>query len=148
MDDIEQTPKGISQFIVERVNAHWKQHLQPLLISKVAPELQLRGINYRSILEPGTTLKQFVSTVPDVKIVVHPLHKAKIGIVPKESSFTYEIEPTVTPASKGTTPKRPRKLSQRFIVQQFLTALSKLPEEDLKSISIPVHILAKLMEEK
>jgi len=37
---------------------------------------------------------------------------------------------------------------QRYIVMQFLNLLSKLPEEDLKSVNIPVHVLAKLVEDE
>ena len=103
----------------------------------------------KKVLSEGTTLRQFVATLDDLRIVVHPIQKAKIGVVPKDSPFTFEVEPTVKPtASTDERPRRIRQPNQRFVVMQFLAALSRLPPEDVKEVNIPVHVLARLMEDK
>jgi hypothetical protein len=148
--DIEPTPEGIAKFLIGRTNEHWGKNKEPYLLSYVTPELQALGINYKAILGPGTTLKQFAGTLADqLKIVVHPIHKAKVGLVPATSNFVFHAEPTVGPIHAEDRPKKkPRQPSQRFIVMQFLAALSRLSEEEIKSVNIPVSILARLMEEK
>jgi hypothetical protein len=146
---VEATPEGIGEFIVMRARELWQEKKSPLLLSKIDPELKLHGINYKDILPQGTSLRQFVSTLDNkLRIVVHPIHKAKIGVVPHDSTFVFEAEPTVKPGPAIERQKKIRQPNQRFIVMQFLTALSRLNEEERNSVVIPVQILARLMEEK
>ena|SRR5690348_12121290 len=147
-EKVEPTPEGIANYIRKRTHEEWEQKSSALFLSNVSPELLLRGVNYKEVLPKGTTLKQFVSTLDDLRIVGHPLQKSKIGVVPKESPFTFEIEPTVGPSASNQKPKKSRQPNQRFIVSQFLAALSRLSEEEIKQVTIPVHILARLMEDK
>jgi hypothetical protein len=83
-----------------------------------------------------------------LRIVVHPTQKAKIGIVPNESAFVFDAEPTVAMISRNQRSKKPRQISQRYVVMQFLAALSRLSEENQKSVNISTHVLARLMEQK
>jgi hypothetical protein len=148
---IEPTREGIAKFLVDRTTEQWEKNKEPYLLSDVVPELQARGINnYRDILGPGVTLKVFAGTLADqLKIVTHPIHKSRVGLVPPTSDFVFHAEPTVGPVhAKEQTKKKPRQPSQRFIVMQFLAALSRLSEEEIKSVNIPVNVLARLMEEK
>ena len=147
-EKVEPTPEGIANYIRKRTHEVWEQQSSALFLSNISPELLLRGVNYKEVLPKGTTLKQFVSTLDDLRIVAHPLQKAKVGVVPKESPFTFKIEPTVGPSASSETPKKSRQLNQRVIVSQFLAALSRLSEEEIKQVTIPVHILARLMEDK
>jgi hypothetical protein len=50
--------------------------------------------------------------------------------------------------SRNQRSKKPRQISQRYVVMQFLAALSRLSEEDQKSVNISTHVLARLMEQK
>jgi hypothetical protein len=149
-NDIELTREGIADFILKLAQRTWEDKRSPLLLSNISPELKLRGVNYKDVLSEGETLRQFVSTLyKSIRIVAHPFQKAKIGVVPNESNFAFEVEPTVEPKRQGgERPKKTRLPSQRYIVMQFLTALSRLTEEEQKSVNIPVHILARLMEDK
>jgi hypothetical protein len=144
--EIEATPDGIAKYIVERAQQTWDETKSPLLLSSISPELKLRGVNYKEVVQ-GMTLRQFVGTLENLRIVVHPLQKAKIGVVPNDSTFVFEVKPTVRPATTGERSKKVRQPNQRYIVMQFLAALSRLSEDERKSVSIPIHILARLMEE-
>ena len=148
--EVEATPDGIAAFIIRRAQQTWEEKQSPLLLSNISPELKVRGLNYKDVLPGGTTLRQFVATLDkDLRIVVHPVQKSKIGVVPNESTFVFEAEPTARPATAGTErPKKARQPNQRYIVMQFLSALSRLSENEQRSVSIPIHVLARLMEEK
>lgn len=142
-------PESLNEFIVRKTNEHWEKTKAPYLLSYVTTDLAPLGAHYRNIIGEGVTLKQYVSGIPSVRVVVHPLHKAKVGLVPANVQFSFEIEPSVRSSGLVTEPlKRPRMPPQRYIVMQFLNLLSKLPEEDLKSVNIPVHVLAKLVEDE
>jgi|ERR1035437_7337223 hypothetical protein len=147
-EKVEPTPDGIADYIRKRTHEVWEQKNTALLLSHISPELLLRGVNYKEVFPKGTTLKQFVSSLDDLRIVGHPVQKAKVGVVPKESPFAFEVESTVSPSPSDQQPKRSRQPNQRFIVSQFLAALSRLSEEEIKQVTIPVHILARLMEDK
>ena len=146
--DVDKTPEGIANYIIARAQQEWDERRYPLLLSRISPELTLQGVNYKEVLPTGLTLRQFVSTLDkNVRIVVHPTQRAKIGIVPNDSTFVFEAEPSVAPVNPERS-KKPRQLSQRYVVMQFLAALSRLSDEDQKSVNIPTHILARLMEKK
>jgi hypothetical protein len=144
-DDAQQQ---IADHIVQRTLETWERKKEPYLLSQISTELSPKGLNYKSVLGAGTTLKQFVSTLPGVRVVIHPIQKAKVGLVPADSGFSFEIEPGVgAGGGLDDRPRRARVPSRKYVVMQFLDALSKLPEEELKSVNIPVHILAKLIED-
>jgi hypothetical protein len=146
---VDAAPDAIAAYIINRAKKLWAEKKAPLLLSNISPELKLRGVNYKDVLPEGTTLRQFVATLSDLRVVTHPIQKPKIGVVPKDSTFTFDVEPTVK--SAGATderPKRFRQTSQRYVVMQFLTVLSRLNPEEIKDVNIPVHVLARLMEEK
>jgi hypothetical protein len=152
---VEATPEGLAKFIVTRTKEHWEKFKQPYLLAYIPAELQPREIKYKEILGPGKTLKQFAALLQDgslsdeLKVIIHPTQKAKVGLIPKTSNFVFEVEPTVGPGPKSQDrPKKPRQPSQRFIVLQFLAALSRLSDEDLKTVNIPVNVLAKLMGDR
>lgn len=149
--EVEPTPEGIGAYIVKRARETWDEKKGPLLLSNIDPELKKFGINYKEVLPPNTSLRQFASTlVNDLRIVIHPIHKAKIGVVPNESNFVFEAEPTVSlrASTESEHPKKNRRSNQRYVVMQFLAALATLSEDERKSVTIPVQVLARLMEEK
>jgi hypothetical protein len=148
MATMDETPEALNEFIIRRTNEHWEKTRAAYLLSNVSTDLIPYGVNYRNIIGVGTTLKQYVSGLPSVRVVIHPIQKAKVGLVPADSGFAFEIEPTVTGSGDSERPKRPRIPSQKHIVMQFLSLLSKLPAEELKSVIIPVHVLAKLVEDE
>jgi hypothetical protein len=148
MTTMNETPDELNAFIIRQTNEHWEKKKSPYLLSNISTDLIPYGVNYRNIIGEGTTLKQYVSGLPPVRVVVHPIQKAKVGLVPASSGFAFEMEPTVTGGSGSERPKRPRMPSQKHIVMQFLNLLSKLSAEELKSVTIPVHVLAKLVEDE
>lgn len=141
------TVDDIRKHVIAKTTEVWSTSQQPYLISHISPELRAKGIEYKDIIAPQT-LKQFLGTVGEVRIVQHPLHKPKIGLVPHGVAFEYEEDATVSRSTESTTPKRPRQPSSGYIVIQFLDALSKLDKEDLDKVNIPVSVLAQIVGRK
>lgn len=88
------------------------------------------------------SLKAWVSNKEDllnVKVMTHPVAKARIVVVPKDSNFSFESE------AKASSTNGKKELTNREITILFLEAIGSLPQHDLDEINIPVRILAKLM---
>jgi hypothetical protein len=139
---LENTGETIQAFLKEKADAHWKETEQPYLLSFAGPDMKARAIDYRMILgeEP---LKSFVRRTEKsggYRLVEHPTQKAKVGIVPADIQF--EFPGTLQPprvVDRGSFSERER------VVIAFLKALSKLPDEELKNVTIPVSVFAKLL---
>lgn len=106
-------------------------------------------MNYREIIEPQT-LKQFVSSLTDnVQVVQHPAQKSKIGLIPEGESYSF---PAFDDGIATLMPSKAHKVSPsrnpRYVVLNFLEALSQLEAEELEKVSIPISVLVRLLGEK
>jgi hypothetical protein len=147
-EELDATAEGLGKYIIKRTKEVWDTSSVPYMLSWISPELQAKGILYKTIIGPQT-LKQFAATLADhVRLVVHPTQKSRIGLVPKTENFEFEEELTLNTSLREATPKKLRQPSQRYIVTQFLVALSRLNDDELNKINIPISVLAKLLGEK
>lgn len=149
---VEPTEAGISEFIVNSTKAYWAANSQPFMLQDISPALKLRNIDYKSVIGADITLKQFVSRLSDqVTLIIDPKHPAKIGLVPRGQSFTFEPKTqsveVATPVEMISLPTKKVYKSPRpkFAVLNFLEALSKLTPEELSTVSIPISVLAKIV---
>jgi hypothetical protein len=128
----------------------WQQHGQPFLLSDVAPGLKAEGIDYKAILDEET-LKSFIKRTGETcgyRLVEHPTQRAKVGLVPSEAQFSFPDTRTDTPLSERSpaSERRPSAASDRErVILAFLRALSRLNDDEIESVNIPVRVLIKLL---
>lgn len=132
----------IQAFLREMADAEWNQSKEPYLLSMAAPKLKDRGIIYREVLgqEKLKAFAKRTGSASGYRVVEHPLQKAKVGIVPEGAQFEFPPIPT-----KSSNPKGAPAFNRERIVIEFLRALSNLSDEELKTVSIPTRVLAKLL---
>ncbi|MFP3678427.1 hypothetical protein SB725_15025 [Pseudomonas sp. SIMBA_041] len=123
---------------------YWDANQKPLLLSNLPVIFAERQVDYRTELD-GETLKSFVRrTAGDAtyKVITHPVHRAKIGLVPPqvEYKFVDDAEPAQEAAASEIAPVQNDAIA-------LLNILSKLDPEDLEKINIPVSVLAKLFKQ-
>jgi hypothetical protein len=143
------TSDELLDFVAKLTRERWAESRKPLLASFVPPILLAHGMNYREILGPMTKLVSYLTQNGGgrFKIVIHPQHKAKIGLIPPTENYDFEIEPREPEPNKtNLLPSKSR--SQKFVVLNFLEALSTLEPSELDKVQIPVSVLAKLLSIK
>ena len=120
----------------------WNTHQKPLLLSNLPSYVQQQNIhNYKEILgaEP---LKAFVTKAAGpttFQVVTHPAHKARIGLIPASETYTFPEEPAIdSPLASHTQPH------QTNDAIALLAILSKLSDEELEKVVIPVYVLTRL----
>jgi hypothetical protein len=133
-------------FLKRKADEFWQVE-QPYLLSRVAPDAKAEKIDYRTILG-DERLKMFVKrtgATGGYRLVEHPIQKPKVGIVPADVQFSFPSDGT-----HGAHPEhRSATVSDRErVVLAFLRALSNLTDDDLEAVSIPVRVLAKLLESR
>jgi len=124
--------------------AYWDANKRPLLLSNLPVIFAELMVDYRTELD-GETLKAFVGRTSDAatyKVITHPVHRAKIGLVPPEVDYEFEVDPE--PVQEAA-PSEIAPVQNDAIA--LLNILSKLDAEDLEKINIPVSVLAKLFKQ-
>lgn len=125
--------------LLQATQEFWGRFGTPLLLSNLPKEISERGIpDYKQILA-SQSLKSFVNSLAEektIQVVTHPLHKAKIGLIPAGEHYSFSQEEDAVKAEDKTSGK-----SQAV---KLLDILSKLSEEELEKVNIPVSVLAKL----
>lgn len=120
---------------------HWTKYSHPVLLSNLPPLIDEKIQDYKELLR-GSSLKSYIikeSGAANVKLVEHPIQKAKVGIVPADTDF--QFEPIPTDASAARKPK-----FDPSILLTFLNELSKLPDTEIEKVNIPVSVLVKLIK--
>ncbi|WP_024527275.1 hypothetical protein [Serratia fonticola] len=131
---------GVCRFIQDKAFQAWEVNGSPYLLSNAVTDFREYG-DMKSVIG-ARSLKSWVSNKEDllnVKVLTHPVAKARIVVVPKDSNFSFESA-TKTPSANGK-----KELTNREITILFLEAIGSLPQHDLEEINIPVRIIAKLM---
>lgn len=126
------------------VENKWEQDKQPVLLSYLGTKLFEEGFDYKAILN-GSTLTALIRLETDkFKKVVHPLQRAKTGVIPANKSYEFPSveEESVTEA------RRPSVFEARNALYRFIHELSKLDDTEIDSVIIPTRVLIKLMEGK
>lgn len=134
------TRDKLIQRIGHLVEKYWAETSTPFLLSALPPSLEEENIELASIIGP-VRLKDFLersSEEPSAqyKLVIDPVHNARIGLIPKQADFSYPV----------TTGKDPKNYNN--ITMEFLKLIENLPKEDADQIIIPVRILAKLLHSR
>lgn len=117
----------------------WSTYSSPLLLSNLPKALSEKGIvDYKSILTTQS-LKAFVHSLDGqgaIQVVVHPQHRAKIGLIPAGENYSFTEEKAAVKMGSSPTGE-----SQAV---KLLDILSKLSEKDLDKVIIPTSVLVKL----
>lgn len=129
----------LKEALINATQDFWAACGSPLLLSNLPNSLSEKGIaDYKSILG-NISLKSFVSTLANqgnLKVVTHPQHRAKIGLIPAEESYDFLQDENAV--------KQKQKFSGDSHAVRLLDILSKLDDQDLVNLDIPVSVLAKL----
>jgi len=124
--------------------AYWDANQRPLLLSNLPVIFAEQKVDYRTELD-GETLKSFVrrtSGDATYKVITHPVHRAKIGLIPPQVDYEFEVGPE---AAQEAAPSEIASVQNDAIA--LLNILSKLDAVDLEKINIPVSVLAKLFKQ-
>lgn len=132
-------PHDLEAGLVTLVHEFWAVNQKPLLLSNLPPLLTSNGLgDYKTVLS-GSSLKSFVNRVAGTatfQVVTHPVHKAKVGLIPSGSTYTFTAsEACATTQAPVTRPSR---------ATELLDLLGHLSPADLENVVIPVSILVKL----
>ncbi|WP_018896463.1 hypothetical protein [Rhizobium sp. 2MFCol3.1] len=144
---MDQTKETLAQIIVAETKRYWDDEHKPLLLSDLVPILINEKYQYKDLIAP-LTLKQFVSSMSGkVKVVQHSQQKAKVGVIPPDETYSFEIHAVADEREpvKDSLVRKSHARSNKYVVLNFLEALSTLDKEDLDQIVIPAGILAKLV---
>jgi hypothetical protein len=139
----------LADYIVSRTNQEWQENAFPYLLSRISPELDKSNVDYKPLIAPQT-LKNFTLTLGDrVRLVQHPLHRARIGLVPAHVDFEFDspnLSDVSSPAAPRSDSKRRLKVQPRYAVLNFLEALAELTPEEVDKVQIPISVLAKIVK--
>lgn len=130
-------------FIRDRAIETWVQRQSPYYLSFVATDLRKQEIDYRQFVGP-LRLSQWAASndVPGTVLVAHPTQRARIGFVPEDSGFKFDIEDTNSHADS-----RPRGTSSRGrVLIQFVQSLTDLPDDALMNFTVPAKTLIALLK--
>lgn len=137
--------KDLANKIIELSAKHWDDLPEPLLLSRLGPDLKAAGFDYKEILE-GSGLRHFIDReVSELTIAQHPQQYAKLGVHPEDESFSFADAPVET-KPKPTELDKLRKNRRAFY--GFIQALSELPPEEIEDVNIPARVIVRLLEGK
>ncbi|MCX5570468.1 hypothetical protein [Kaistia nematophila] len=134
----------LKSYIAERTRETWEDRGIPYYLSYVASDLKNRNVNYRDFIG-ASKLSQWAATndFVDVKYVAHPTVKAKVGFVPSDAEFSFEVDPKA--AGDGPTSASLKRRGKALF--QFVEALSNLPDDVLVDLKIPASVLTALLRQ-
>jgi len=150
---MEATPELIVDFAAQRAREIWDAKQEPYLLALLGPELKAREIDYKAALGQ-IRLKEFFQSQGGnkVKLVSHPGHRSKIGLIPSNENFEYKVQDHANDAAAEVlnppqvATNTPRTLKSRYIVLDFLQLLSSIPKEEAEKVQIPASVLAMLIK--
>lgn len=122
--------------VIQKVKDFWKKNQSPLLVS------QLGGIYNKEQVRQATNGLSFVKWIQEnqaelkLKIVVHPVQKEKIGLIPSNENFSYSSDEDSNHMSSN----------DKELTLAFLELLKKrCNQQELDQIQIPTKILVRLL---
>ncbi len=141
-----QTREEFIRFIEDRAIEKWPDG--PYMLSAIGTELAVSGDDYRPLIKP-LKLRQFVlaTEFERIKAVPHPHHHAAVALVPKAEDFSFQEAEVGASSEAGGNDERqptPSRASAFSPAARLLGILSRLPEDDLARVDIPVDLLVKL----
>ncbi|MDH1558245.1 hypothetical protein ACSMFQ_03340 [Ectopseudomonas chengduensis] len=134
--------KDLEALVKEITQKNWSDQQKPMLLSNLPAELKKMGLeDYREVLS-GISLKSFVSDTAgqdNYKVVSDPRAKAKIGLIPPEAEYEFAVKSESASADLGV-----KGAAAKNSAVALLGILSKLSNEDLEKIDIPLSVLVSL----
>lgn len=141
-----QTKQDFVRFIDMRAVEKWKPGA-PYMLSSIGTETSVNGDDYRPLIAP-LKLREFVLSTEfdNVKAIAHPKHKAAVALVPKSVDFAF---PELSSSSQPETvvedgAPAPSRTSRFSPAARLLGILSRLSDDELGRVQIPVDLLVKL----
>ena len=131
----------IIEALLKVTNEHWMRSKTPLLLSSVPGALEAEGISEYKSHTGDANLKTFVksaSATGKFKVVEHPIHRAKIGLVPAGERFEFSDSNNDQARSELT----------RTDLEGFVRVLRTLSRDELSRLNVPASILMRLLELK
>jgi len=148
---IDNSKAGIIEFVKSIAAEKWDRDRSPYLVSDIGNDLKAEGISYRDVIGEETNLAGFLreNARDKFKVVVHPVQKAKVGVIPPDQDYSFERGVTTSPeAGEKRSERTRRQTPKKYIVLNFLEALAELDESEIEKIQIPLSVLAKLLVKK
>lgn len=127
----------LRKILKDKTLLYWSKKRGPLLLSTLAKEIQQEiGLpTYNSLLGDSSSLKSFIQETQSVntgyKLIEHPEHKAKIGLIPFKEDYFFSA--------------KKNNLSEADIAG-FVKVLKSLTEEELKQLSVPASLIVRLFD--
>lgn len=141
------TEKELKDFLRKSAEESWDATGEPYLLSSVATDLKKQGVDYRSALPADERLKSFAERVQEAdlmfKVVQHPSHKAKVGIIPFDKTFAFPAEPREE--RKAATAGRSR---NEQVLLSFFDVLQGLPDDVLDDVHIPAKAIVLILRKR
>ncbi|WP_086792929.1 hypothetical protein [Pseudomonas sp. SCPG-7] len=136
------TIDDLESILITATQEHWATTGGPLLLSNLPSDLRNRGVSdYKSILR-DKTLKGFAQELEHkglLKVATHPIHLAKVALVPKDETYAYPLDSNSTK-----TKPLPQPRSGKTAAVRLLDILGNLDVGDLEMVTIPATVLVKL----
>lgn len=138
----------LTEIIKNIVDDNWLKTQEPVLLSQIPLLIEKQNEDYKSQLG-GKSLQSFIKEngERDYCLIRHQEQKAKIGLIPAGKTYSFPPNNTTeskTTESKTTAPNKKDDGTNQAI--NLLMALSKIPNEDLEKINIPVSVIVKLFK--
>ncbi|WP_156381466.1 hypothetical protein [Aurantimonas sp. Leaf443] len=149
MPKAQPSADDVAKCISDIVHRTWAESQQPVLLAALPPLIERVVGDYDEALG-GRGLFQFTqeALADDVVAVRHPVHIAKVGLIPKGKAYQFPTDgsgPTRGPSFTRLLRESARgKAGEKTKLDTLMEVLSDLDEEDAKQVSIPFHIILKL----
>jgi hypothetical protein len=142
---MEKTKDAMLDFLTTKTQQWWEANRSPYLVSYISPELSAQGVNWHEIVGEDVKLAKYLQENAEgrFKVVVHPWHRAKVGLIPENETFEYLTD--ALPKEATTRAEHFRAPNRKFVILNFLQALAELDKEELDKVHIPVSVLARLL---
>ena len=142
------TEDQLKEFLRKSAAEAWEATAEPYLLSYVANALKEQGEDYKSALSEDERLKGFAERVERddqlFKVVQHPSHKAKVGLIPYDESYVF---PVVERDSSNSEMRASRTRNETALLG-FLDALKGMPDDLLNDINIPIKVIVALLRKR
>lgn len=132
----------INKALKDIAEEHWNLYKCPILLSNIPYVLKEKVSNYKEVLK-DVSLKAFIKESAGefgYKLHEHPEQKAKVGIIPANEHYEYEIQDVTDSKIALGSNKREE------LLISFFKSLSTLPKEEIEKVNIPVSVIVKLLK--
>lgn len=126
---------------LEKLTAdYWAKNKKPLLLSGLIPMLERDGVLLSEVIG-DVRIKEFIQQTSGkdagYKLVIDPAHKARVGVIPSNESYSYLNTINTNSSIVLDTSQK--------ITMDFLALIKQLPKDEADQVHIPIRILAKLL---